>query len=64
LWYVITISGESYFYSSYTAVVTPYDGPYYAGTTSGGGNLYVRFFNSSGTNVAPAAGFQFAVFKY
>jgi hypothetical protein len=61
-WYLITITGESYFLTSYTTVVTP------AGsnilipmTNSVGGQLIVELYNLSGTRIQ--GNFAFAVFK-
>jgi hypothetical protein len=62
--YDITISGESYFFSSYVTVVSP------AGSTalvpatdSSGGKLLIYFKNLSGTQVQTPVGFQFATYK-
>jgi hypothetical protein len=62
LWYACTISGESFFYQSYTVNVTPTT-PNVATFGSAGGQLLVQFFNLSGTQVKPAGGFSVTVFK-
>ena len=62
-WYQITITGESYQFQTYTAVVTPAGnvGPIMTNTGSGGGNLYVYTYNAAG--VAADSQFCFVVYR-
>lgn len=59
-WYVITISGEYYYYTSYATIVTP-TSQVTVMTGSTAGQLIVQFANLSGTTVQ--SGFQFVTFK-
>jgi hypothetical protein len=62
--YEISISGESYFFSSYVAVVTLSSSCAYsdsARTSSSGGNLLV--YVTSGTGTAKQCSYQFVVYK-
>jgi hypothetical protein len=65
--YEIAITGENYFYSSYTATVTPTDGGaggmVIPGTSSVGGKLVVIFRKTDGTAVQAPFGFGFVVAK-
>jgi hypothetical protein len=62
MWYVITITGENYFYLNDTTVVTPAAGtPLIATTNSASGTLLVELYNLSGTRVQ--GNFSFAVFR-
>ncbi|HYF33317.1 MAG TPA: hypothetical protein VD993_19465 [Chitinophagaceae bacterium] len=62
-WYSITITGESYQFQIYTAIVTPAGnvGPISTNTGSGGGNLHVYTYNSAGA--AADSQFCFVVYK-
>jgi len=60
-WYVITITGVSYFYSSYTTVVAPASGPFTSSIGSVGGTLLITFYDAAGAKAQPL-GFQFATF--
>jgi hypothetical protein len=62
-WYAITITGESYQFQIYTALVTPVGStaPIITSTGSGGGNLHVYTFNTAGT--ATDSQFNFVVYK-
>jgi hypothetical protein len=62
-WYAITITGESYQFQIYSAMVTPVGSaaPIVTGTGSGGGNLYVYTYNLSGTPTDSQ--FNFIVYK-
>jgi len=62
LCYACTISGEDFFFQSYTVNVTPTT-PVVATFGSAGGQLLVQFFNLSGAQVKPVGGFSVAVFK-
>jgi hypothetical protein len=60
--YLITIANENYLLSQYTAVVTPIASvPRFFGTSSGGGNLQVRIWDTAGALVDD--NFQFIVYK-
>jgi hypothetical protein len=59
--YSITISGESYYFSSYTTVVTPLAFTGFVTTNSVSGNLLI--YTYSATGVQTDAGFQFVVYK-
>lgn len=60
-WYVITISGYSYFYSEFITVVTPICGPGWSvRTASVSGNLLVQTANAS--NAYAQCGFQFVTY--
>ena len=60
-WYVITISGYSYFYSEFITVVTPICGPGWSvRTASVSGNLLVQTANAS--NTYAQCGFQFVTY--
>ena len=61
--YECTITGENYFYTDYTAIVTPMSGPAVPQTASGSGDLIIYFHNLTGGLVAPSSGFAVAVFK-
>jgi hypothetical protein len=63
-WYAITITGESYQFQTYTAVVTPVGSaaPIVVTTGSGGGNFYVFTWNIAG--VATDSQFCFVVYKH
>lgn len=62
-WYSITITGQSYHFQTYTTAVTPVGGgaPIITSTGSGGGNLYVYTFNTTG--VATDSQFSFVVYR-
>jgi hypothetical protein len=61
-WYLIAITGESYFLTSYTTVVTPAGSSIMIPmTNSVSGQLIVELYNLSGTRVQ--GNFAFAVFK-
>jgi hypothetical protein len=62
-WYAITITGESYQFQLYSALVTPVGSaaPIITSTGSGGGNLYVYTFNAAGT--ATDSQFNFVVYQ-
>jgi hypothetical protein len=49
-WYTITITGEPFFLSSYTSIVTPIGNAAFVATSSGGGNLLVFTYNMSGVS--------------
>lgn len=60
--YVVDITGESYFFSSYTTIVTPASSSIHRFRTSSvGGNLLVYLYNSSGT--LSQGNFHFTTFK-
>ena len=61
--YTISITGESFIFSGYTAIVTPIGitTPRMAGTSSGSGNLLVKIFDISGT--ATDTPFTFVVYQ-
>ena len=59
--YDITISGYSYFWTSFITVVTPVCANYRANTSSVSGKLLVEMYNSSGT--AAQCAFQFVTYK-
>jgi hypothetical protein len=61
--YECTITGETYYFADYTAIVTPMSGPAVPQTASGGGDLIIFFHNLTGGLVAPSSGFAVAVFK-
>jgi hypothetical protein len=62
LLYECTISGESFYYSSYTVNVTPTT-PVVSTFGSASGKLLLQFYNLSGSPVKPSSGFSVAVFK-
>lgn len=60
--YEITITGESYFFSSYTTIITPTDAAIKSFRVSSvGGKLLVYLENASGTSIQ--GNFQFLTFK-
>ena len=59
--YVISISGETYYYTSYITNVTPMSSGASARTSSGSGKLYVYITNSSGSPIQSY--FQFITYK-
>ena len=65
-WYVITLTGTNYFFSSFSTVVTPsFNSSSPAptcGTGSVSGTLLVACYNTAGARVQPPAGFGFGVF--
>jgi hypothetical protein len=65
-WYVITLTGTTYFFSNFSTVVTPSFNSSSAaptcGTGSVSGNLLVACYNTAGARVQPPAGFGFGVF--
>lgn len=61
--YEVTISGESYFYTNYTTIVTPATAGIFPSVGSVGGLLLVTFYNTAGAPVQSASGFQFVTFK-
>ena len=63
-WYDCTVVGEDYFYSDYITTVTPASGPLFAGTSSIGGHLVVRFFDLSGAPVQASSGFAVVIYKH
>lgn len=62
-WYEISITGESYHYTSYTTMVTPTgaSSPTFATTSSVSGRLIVAIFNTSGTKQTNM--FNFIVYR-
>ncbi len=62
LWYLITITGESYHFANYITTVTPIGSANLSSaTTSVGGDLIVTIYSSANTKVQNS--FQFVIFK-
>ena len=59
--FTIIISGETYSNTNFITNVTPVSSTVFCRTTSSGGNLLVRCFNSAG--VATATAFHFVMYK-
>ncbi len=62
LWYACTISGENFYFQSYTVNVTPTSLAIPV-TGSANNQLLVQFYDIFGTRVKPGSGFSVTVFK-
>ena len=61
--YLITITGESYFYNAYTTMVTPISNPRMVTTGSVSGSLIVKFYTDSSTLDNSGNRFSFVIYK-